>query len=252
MPLQIELPFAPERPAENETARTVALHDRIVPYTLRRARRRTIGLTVDHRGLRVGAPNRTPLAEVEDLIRKHAEWVARKLDEWRERRQAAPQAPADGMRVPYLGGWLEIRLDSGRDQAFWGGGEPPTLTLWPRTPEAAGALLARALRRRALAVFKERLARQAERFGIAAPRLAVSSARTRWGSCSRRSGIRLNWRLIHADPRLIDYVIVHELAHLAEMNHSPRFWAIVERHCPDYRESREALKKLSASLPVFV
>jgi predicted metal-dependent hydrolase len=245
MPQQADLPFGPAAP-EGETPRTIALPDRIVPYLLRRARRRSIGLSIDHRGLRVGAPLRTPLAEVEALILKHGDWVARKLDEWRERRRAAPLLLADGVRLPYLGGWLEIRLGRGRGQAFWSEDAMPVLTLLPRSPERAGALLEQTLRRRALSIFGERLARQAARFGIDPPPLAISSARTRWGSCSLKTGIRLNWRLIHCETRLIDYVIVHELAHLEEMNHGPRFWAIVGEHFPDYRSAREALKKLSA------
>ncbi|MDR0577328.1 MAG: M48 family metallopeptidase [Candidatus Accumulibacter sp.] len=248
---QAELPFAPDRPAEGETSRTIALDDRIVPYVLRRARRRTVGLSIDQRGLRVGAPHRTPLADVENLIRRHAGWVTQKLDEWRERRRAAPLPLADGLRLPYLGGWLRVRLGHGRGQAFWTDGDAPTLTLLPRSPDQADVLLARALRDRALAVLGERLARQAARFGVAAPRLALSSARTRWGSCSLKSGIRLNWRLIHCEPDLIDYVIVHELAHLREMNHGARFWAIVGQYFPDYRNARDALRKLSGSLPVI-
>lgn len=249
MPLQIELPLPLEQPAEGETWKTIALGDRIVPYVLRRARRRTIGLTIDRRGLRVGAPRQTPLAEIEALIRKHADWVAQKLDDWRDRRLAAPLPLVDGTCLPYLGCRLEIRLGRGDNQALWTGND--TLTLLPRFPDKAGVLLLRTLRRRAWAVFNERLAAQAARFGVAAPRLALSSARTRWGSCSLKTGIRLNWRLIHCDPSIIDYVIVHELAHLAEMNHSARFWAIVARYYPDYRNARETLKKLSRTLPVI-
>jgi predicted metal-dependent hydrolase len=249
MPRQAELPLPPDPPAEGETWKTIALGERIVPYALRRARRRTIGLSIDQRGLRVGAPHRTPLAEIETLIRKHADWVARKLDDWHSRRPAAPLALTDGTRLPYLGIWLEIRLGRGDNQALWSG--HGTLTLLPRSPEKAGVLLVRALRRKAWAVFSERLAAQAARFGVAAPRLSLSSARTRWGSCSLKTGIRLNWRLIHCDPSIIDYVIVHELAHLAEMNHSARFWAIVAHYFPDYRDARDALKKLSGTLPVI-
>jgi predicted metal-dependent hydrolase len=177
--------------------------------------------------------------------------VGKKLDEWRERRRAAPLMLTDGIRLPYLGGWLEIRLSHGNGQVFWNEDIVPVLTLLPRAPERAGALLGQTLRRRALSVFGERLAWQAARFGIDPPSLALSSARTRWGSCSLKSGIRLNWRLIHCETRLIDYVIVHELAHLAEMNHGDRFWAIVSRYFPDYRNAREALKKLSGTLPLI-
>jgi len=81
------------------------------------------------------------------------------------------------------------------------------------------------------------------------PALALSSARTRWGSCSAQGGIRLNWRLIHLPPAIVDYVVVHELAHLRHMNHGPRFWALVESVCPEYRALRAELRRLAAHLP---
>lgn len=251
MPWQAELPFLFDKPAEGETARTIALGDRIVPYTLRRARRRTIGLTIDQRGLRVGAPHRTPLYEVETLIRRHADWVAQKLDEWRDRRQPAPLRIADGTRLPYLGGALEVRLSVGNNQARWSEGDPPTLTLLLRAPADAEALLRKALHRRALERFSQRLVHHAARFNVGVPPLRLSSARTRWGSCSTKTGIRLNWRLIHFAPHIIDYVIVHELAHLREMNHGARFWAIVESHCPDYRNIRLELRQQASAHPTW-
>ncbi|MDR0380214.1 MAG: M48 family metallopeptidase [Candidatus Accumulibacter sp.] len=253
MSRQVELPFFPAQPA-GEVPKSIVLGERVVRYTLRRSRRRSIGLSVDHRGLRVAAPHRASLVDVEKLIHKHAAWVTQKLDEWRERRVAAPTPLADGTRLPYLGGWLEIRIASGASgdgRAVWADGDTPTLTLFPRSPADVEPLLGSALQRKALSLFGQRLERQAVRFGIVPPRLALSSARTRWGSCSLRTGIRLNWRLIHCALSLIDYVIVHELAHLEEMNHGPRFWAIVARYFPDHRDAREALKKLSGSLPVI-
>ena len=247
---QAELPFFSDRPTRGETARTIALGDRIVPYTLRRSSRRSIGLTIDQRGLRVGAPHRASLSEIERMILKHADWVTSKLDEWRTRRLPAVQTLTDGTRLPYLGGWLELRLAQGSGRAEWTSADDvPVLTLKPRTERETATLLVKALQGKARTIFGERLATQAERFGIAPPRFALSSARTRWGSCSLKTGIRLNWRLIHGEAQLIDYVIVHELAHLSEMNHSPRFWAIVERHFPAYRAARTALKQLSGTLP---
>ena len=230
MPWQAELPFALDKTAEGETPRTIALGDRIVPYTLRRARRRTIGLTIDHRGLRVGAPHRAALSDVETLIRKHGDWVAQKLDEWRDRRRPAPLRIADGTQLPYLGRSLRLRVTAGSTLVNWTQEDLPTLTLRLRSPDDAERLLGKALRQKALELFTPRLAHHAARFGIAAPRLSLSSARTRWGSCSLKTGIRLNWRLIHFPEHIIDYVIVHELAHLREMNHGHRFWAIVDHY----------------------
>jgi predicted metal-dependent hydrolase len=86
---------------------------------LRRARRRTIGLTIDHRGLRVGAPPRASLREVESLILQHGEWVGRKLDEWRTRRQPEPLQIVDGVQLPMLGRPLTIRLALGGNRCVW-------------------------------------------------------------------------------------------------------------------------------------
>lgn len=251
MPWQAELPFDSEKLSEGETPRTIALGDRIVPYLLRRARRRTIGLTIDHRGLRVGAPHRAPLTEIETLIRKHADWVAQKLDEWRSRQHSERRQIVDGMHLPCLGAPLQVRLARGGNRASWSEGENGALTLALRSPDDARRMLEKALRERALQVFSGRVAHYADRFGVTPPRLSLSAARTRWGSCSLKSGIRLNWRLIHFPLRIIDYVVVHELAHLREMNHSPRFWAIVGHHYPDFRAARRELQQLATTLPLW-
>lgn len=250
MPWQAELPLFPVKPpAADETPRTIALGDRIVPYVLRRARRRTIGLSIDHRGLRVGAPSRASLREVESLILRHGEWVVQKLDEWRSRRRPEPLAIVDGVRLPLLGSLLEVRLAVGANRAVWSA--QPALTLCLRDPADAARVLEKTLRERARELFLERLRHYAAQLGVALPPLALSAARTRWGSCSLKSGIRLNWRLIHFPLHVIDYVVAHELAHLREMNHSPRFWSIVGQLYPDYKAVRDELKTLAAQCPQF-
>lgn len=250
MPRQAELPFPGTKPlAANETPRTIALGDRIVPYVLRRARRRTIGLSIDHRGLRVGAPPRASLNEVEALIQQHREWVAQKLDEWRSRRSEEPLQITDGVRLPMLGEALQVRLALGSNRVLWNAHGETSVTLCLRSPDDAGRLLEKTLRERARALFAERLAHYAQRLALPVPPLALSAARTRWGSCSLKSGIRLNWRLIHFPRDIVDYVVAHELAHLREMNHSPRFWAVVGQLYPDYRTARNELKRLAAHCP---
>ena len=250
MPSQAELPFAVDHPlAADEISRTIALGDRIVPYILRRARRRTIGLTIDHRGLRVGAPHRAAFTEVESLIRKHADWVTQKLDEWRSRRRPESLSIVDGLHLPLLDQTLQIRLASGNNRIFWNESSDLQLTLCLRSPNDAGRILEKALREKAFEHFTVRLAHFADQLGLPPPPLALSAARTRWGSCSRKTGIRLNWRLIHFPPQIVDYVVVHELAHLREMNHSPRFWAVVGQICPEYNALRAELNRLAANCP---
>ncbi len=98
------------------------------------------------------------------------------------------------------------------------------------------------LQNEAKRIFGERLAIYAQKLGVSYRAYALSSAATRWGSCSSDGKIRLNWRLIHFPLSIIDYVVAHELAHLREMNHSPRFWETVESIFPEFREARQTLK----------
>lgn len=233
-------------PAASESARErrIALGDRVVSYRLVRGRRKTIALSVGREGLRVGAPTRAAIHEIESLLRRHGDWVMQKLDAVAA--LPAPLSLVDGLCLELLGESCRLRLQAGRKRAGWAAGE---LCL-PASAKAAD--LERVLRQRARSVLHERLALSAARFGVAPPPLALSSARTRWGSCNSRGEIRLNWRLIFFPLPVVDYVVAHELAHLKEMNHSPRFWAVVEELCPEWRQRRAEIKLLAQRLPVFV
>ncbi|WP_291993871.1 SprT family zinc-dependent metalloprotease [Candidatus Accumulibacter sp. ACC003] len=245
-----QLGFGERPPATGETSRSIAIGERTVPYVLRRGKRQTIGLSIDHRGLRVGAPPRASLREVETLLLKHGQWIGRKLDEWSGRQPPETLQITDGLALPLLGQALTIHLAAGANRYVWTRlAEQPALTLCLRAPTDAPRLLEKALRERARVLFGERLALYAQRLGVELPRLSLSAARTRWGSCSLRSGIRLNWRLIHFPPAVVDYVVAHELAHLREMNHGPRFWAIVAQLYPDHRAARQELRRLAVDCP---
>ncbi|WP_222428742.1 M48 family metallopeptidase [Denitratisoma sp. DHT3] len=244
LPLFQQLPPATPVPR----LRHVLLCGRVVAYELRQGKRRRLAMHIDERGLRVGSPRAVPLAEIEEFIRSHGEWVIAKLDEFSSRRVLRQLAIRDGQRLPLLGGEVDVRVTSGANRFHW---RDALLELAARDGGDLDELARRALKTRALAVFGERLAHYAERMGHAPPPLSLSSARGRWGSCSLVSGIRLNWRLIHLPLELVDYVVVHELAHLREMNHSPRFWAEVARGCPDWRALRAELKLRGAEIPII-
>lgn len=224
--------------------RSLKLLGQEVPYRLCRSRRRTIGLTIDQRGLRVGAPQGASLKTIEALILKHGAWVLEKLARWQE--QELVPALVDGATLPYLGAALTLRLPEGLKRSCWHATE---LELAIAPGASLEASLAKVLKSRARPLFLERLEIYAARLGVPTPLLALSSARTRWGSCNSKGEIRLNWRLIHFDLALIDYVVAHELAHLKEMNHSPRFWAVVEQLYPDWRQARAELKRQAPGLP---
>lgn len=246
LPEQLNLFRLPPETPQPKT-RHLQLGARIVAYELRTGRRR-LTLTIDERGLRIGAPRLLPLSEIEAFVHTHADWVLKKLDEHAARTAPRHLAIRDGATIPYLGGEAGVRVTAGANRALWDG---DSLVLAARPGADLYALARRGLQRRALELFGVRLAAIAASAGMAVPPLALSSARTRWGSCSRHSGIRLNWRLIHLPVALIDYVAAHELAHLVEMNHSPRFWDEVGRLCPDWREARRRLKTLAASIPII-
>lgn len=223
-----------------ETGQCIELAGQLIAYRLRRSRRRTIGLSIDQRGLRVGAPLRARHDDIETLIRRHGQWVLDKLAAWRERPAPVPLTVSNGCTLPLLGHPVTITLTPGT-RARWQWREEG-LQLSPSSATDARALLEKALRDKARTVFTERLAHYAPLLGVAVPPLRLSSARTRWGSCSTRGGIALNWRLIFLPLPLVDYVVCHELAHLKEMNHGPRFWSLVERLCPDWRARRRELR----------
>ena len=242
----------PRPPTEASAAasRSITLAGKQVAYQLRRSRRRTIGLAIDQRGLRVGAPLQARLGDIESLIRQHGEWVLDKLAAWRERPAAEKLAVADGTVISALGAALTVTVTPGSRQRWLFSGDKLHLFVPPAV--AASAVLEKALREKARAVFLERLAHYAPALGVANPPLRLSSAKTRWGSCSHHGGISLNWRLVFMPLAVVDYVVAHELAHLKEMNHSPAFWAVVETLCPNWQALRKELRVLGRTLPSFV
>jgi predicted metal-dependent hydrolase len=230
-----------------QKTRHLLIGGRIVPYELRQSRSR-LSLTIDERGLRVGAPRHVGIRDVEAFVHGHGPWVLKKLDEFTARGARRHLTLRDGAVLPLLGAEVPVQVVAGGNRFRW---QPDRLVLAVRADADLDALARRALQRRALDHFRERVAHYAALLDRPPPRLALSSARTRWGSCSVRTGVRFNWRLIHLAPALIDYVVAHELAHLLEMNHSPRFWAVVEGLYPGWREARAELKRRAAELPIL-
>lgn len=121
--------------------------------------------------------------------------------------------------------------------------------LLPDLPEAElRAALVDFYRKAAKALLPSAVERFAPLVGKAPQQVRITSAKTRWGSCSAKGGLNFSWRLLCAPPEAMDYVVVHELAHLIEFNHSSRFWAIVEGILPDYKARRQSLKEVQESL----
>ncbi len=234
-------------PAPPETPRRIAIAGQAVDYHLRRSRRRTIGLVIDQRGLRVGAPLRARLGDIETLILEHGQWVLDKLADWRSRPTPERLAVTEGAVIFALGEALTVTVTPGSRQRWLF--SHPKLHLFVPSAIEARVVLEKALREKARLTFAERLAHYALQLGVPPPPLRLSAARTRWGSCSQHGGISLNWRLILMSLPVVDYVVAHELAHLKEMNHGPGFWSVVEQLCPDWRARRLELRQLARQIP---
>ncbi|MBI2318052.1 MAG: M48 family metallopeptidase [Betaproteobacteria bacterium] len=236
------------RPATAGTLRRLQLPGGELRYRFVRARRRSIGLCVDAGLLEARAPRYTPIAEVEAFIRQKARWIGRRLAEYRKR--PPPLRWENGVSLPLLGRTVTLGAE---DRAGGVDLSGDRLILPASEPAERRTLAIAWLRSRALEMFRERLTHFAAALGLHPPSLALSNSKTQWGSChpNSRYGSRvlLNWRLYLLPPHLVDYVVVHELAHLKELNHSARFWAVVARAVPDHRQARRELNRLGRLLP---
>ncbi len=224
--------------------KSIRLRDREVAYLLKRTRqRRSIMLTVDEHGLTVSAPWRSSDRRIAGVIRDAEVWVLKKLDVW-SAYPARSQTWQSGDTIKYLGRDLTLELGAGRTAAWLEGDCLRFSLAEPASAESVKAAIVKWYRTRAQPYFAERVNEFAPILGVALPRLLLSSARTRWGSCNARREVRLNWRLMQATAPTVDYVVVHELAHLVEMNHSRKFWKLVATACPHYREACAELNSM--------
>jgi predicted metal-dependent hydrolase len=230
------------REAASREARALELGgDRVEYLLVRRRGRRGVGLKVDAEGLTVSAPLSIPVHRVERLVRESESWVLKKMAVWRERRVPEPRWEA-GASIPYLGGALSLRFAPGRRATASLEGSELVVAAPSHDPEAVRRAVVAWYKRTALPHLAHRAFVFSRLAGLAPPRVMLSSAGSRWGSCNSRREVRLAWRLVKAPPALVDYVVCHELAHLRHMNHSRDFWAEVGRLCPDYRRLRDELE----------
>ncbi len=250
--------------------RKIVLQNQTLEYSLRRSQRRSIGFLINQDGLRVTAPRWVTLADIERALSEKQGWILTKLGERQERQQQLLQRQSiamrwqDGATFSYLGQTLTLRLSLDEPPASRSADiiydrerQECQLRLVsfsddPRQEEFVKQQLKNWLQQQATQFFSERMPVYAEKLGVRYQSLSLSNATTRWGSCTSQGKIRLNWRLICFSPDLIDYVIAHELSHLHEMNHSPRFWAKVQSVYPDVEQAKRRLRQHAANdLPAF-
>jgi predicted metal-dependent hydrolase len=249
---------APVPGAKPTGKRRIQLNEHVLDYSLQRSKRRSIGFLINDDGLRITAPKWVTLAEIENAIHEKQRWIFTKLNERRERiaRRLQPQTQwRNGATLPYLGADITLRITAIQTAGISYDAATRELTICLPADASEQQLKDRVLswlQMQAKAIFAERLPIYAEKLKVSYRSFALSSAMTQWGSCTADGRIRLNWRLIHFALPQIDYVIAHELAHLREMNHSPRFWAAVQSVFPEFQEARKTLRERAPeTLPVF-
>lgn len=225
----------------------------VLRYRLERSRRRSVGFRVSSKGLEVRAPMRLSMARVEQTVLSKWQWIQRKMHDWQNR--ALVVAGLD-MTQWTDGGTLQLR---GQCYAIVDAGVAQRATVELVDEEVryflpidnqikSHELITHWLKQQARTVLQQRLAYFAPQVGVEYGKMRLSSAKTRWGSASGTGTVSLHWRLVQLKPELLDYVVVHELCHFHEMNHSPRFWAHVARVLPNYRTLEKELKETGMDL----
>ncbi len=210
---------------------------------VKRSNRRTVGMRIGKDGTpEILAPKHASDGELRRLCAPYEERLikmSQRQTEINAEREAF--ALSYGSRVRVLGGEREIRegrrgFVSYDDEAF---NVPPGLTA-----EQIRAAVLKLYKLIAKNHLTERALYLADKMGLSVSAVKINSAKTHWASCSKKSSLNFSWYCIMAEPEAVDYIIVHELCHTREFNHSPRFWAEVEKYCPDYKHRKAYLKEL--------
>jgi predicted metal-dependent hydrolase len=218
----------------------------MIKYTITRSRRKTVALCVRGGELEVRAPLRTPVSEIEKFIRLKSKWIENKLALTGEQTARRDHFELSyGSMILYRGVLYPIEAKEGDRAGFDGKRFYAPQNLPPEHIKAACIKVYRILAKRDLTAKTHEFAAL---MSVKPESVKITAARSRWGSCSMKKHINFSWRLVMASDDLIDYVVVHELAHLSEMNHSDKFWPIVARVLPDFTQRRKKLKELQRRL----
>ena len=220
-----------------------------IEYQLEHRPRRTVGLKITDDGLVVHAPKRIFNFQLQKILAEKSNWIIKKL-EARKKNYIPPIDWQDGETLQLLANPITLYVvhNSKNKQPQFDHDSLTITTPEADNPEVIKHKVIQWYKKQALIDFSRRLEILAAKLNLPTPPLKLSNAQSRWGSCSSQGSIRLNWRLLQAPPHIINYVICHELAHLKEMNHSAKFWAVVNSIYPEYKKAEKELKQLSPSL----
>jgi predicted metal-dependent hydrolase len=233
--------------------RETSINGQTIRYTVRRSlRARHVRLEVRRQtGLAIVVPRSYKIGQLPKLLKSKERWISTSLA--RCGNFGAPYAEKElesGDTIPYLG--RDLKLVKRENN-----GEVDSVTLDGDTLAVSHGLFKNAIlqsaleqwyRAEAARLINEKVDRLSSQMGVHCKRIVIRGQKTRWGSCSHKKNLSLNWKLIMAPEPVIDYVVIHELAHLKEMNHSKRFWELVGQHCHGWRECKKWLRQHEANL----
>ena len=207
-----------------------------------RTKRKSIALIIEPDGkLVVRAPMRVSDADIKHLVKHKEKWIKEKQKQVKDKStQSTPKVYMDGEEFLYLGKSYKLKIIADLNPALV---LSRKFYLSLRALPKAESVFTEWYREQARAVISERVKLYAARHGFTYRKIRITSARTRWGSCSSMGNLNFTWRLVMAPPEVIDYVVVHELAHLRVNNHSKEFWNQVECIMPDYKQRLKWLKE---------
>lgn len=231
----------------------IILGQKTIPYTIRvSSRARRFRIVISQSGIELVLPEGAPVSKANELMTAHADWLLHHLGRLEKARVKYRQEHLPAGIVLIEGKTYQVKISAA-------GKSRPTMHIDPGqkqihlnipTDSRVHPLrhLESLLQKQSRPRLKNIVRQRAAQMGFHLAQITIRDQRTRWGSCSSKGTISLNWRLIMAPPEVLDYVIVHELCHLKEHNHSKRFWQLVESHCPDFKSLRHWLKINACSL----
>ncbi len=231
-----------------KSGNSVNLRGKVVYYTVRisrRAKHLSLKVRFDSTELEVVAPFEFDLGLLEDILRKKQDWILDQLDRFHQAEKQCLYKQYGGKRVYYQGREFEVetKIEQGNTRHVFMC-EGKLIVVVPEGAEKeAGAVLEEWLRSTARQIINQRVEVVSKVLNLSYNRIFIRSQKTRWGSCSQKRNLNFNWRLVMAPPDVLDYIVVHELMHLVELNHSKKFWRLVEGVCPDYKVHRAWLRK---------
>lgn len=215
--------------------------------------RKSICLTIENDGsLVVRAPKRLPEREIRKFVNLHTDWVLKRRTYLNSHPHPEKHLFESGERFFFLGVPVRLEIDEQNASRLslryipGENGSMASFVLPKSTQTQRCEVMIHWYKKQARKVCTDRVETLARKYGFSFKRIRISSARTRWGSCSSKGTLSFTYRLVTLPPEIIDYVVLHELVHTVEPNHSKQFWGEVERLMPDYKQHRSFLKKKGA------